>query len=382
MAPTDPIVVTFLGTVSAVPSLTRSNSSLALRLNEDVWLFDCGEATLRQLQRSRVKMGSIRKIFITHLHADHICGLIPLLCTILDSIGGTAGDSGAAGSTANSNAHPLEIYGPRGLRAYIRSGLTYTHSFIQKPYVVHELRCPSDPDFQSALPLQPQEHEGRDIAQGEENVWRDVFTGKRLSVSAAPLLHTCPCVGYVVHEAPMPGRMNPKLYESHIKRNGITKKVGHLYGRLSRGEAITLPDGTVLHGPPPRPGRKIVILGDTHDPSAIAPLAMDADLLVHEATLAHLPGVDPSTKRADTYESVEERAKSRGHSTPQMAGAFAKRIGAKRLVLNHFSRRYSGGRDARARNIMEAIGRLAEGEFGKPVECARDLDEFVVKLAN
>lgn len=247
---------------------------------------------------------------------------------------------------------------------------------------MHELRCPSDPDFESTLPLQTCEHEGRDIAQGEDDVWRVVFTDERLRVSAAPLLHTCPCIGYVIHERPMPGRLDPKLYEPHIKRNGIKKKVGRLYGRLCRGEDITLPDGTVLRGPDPRPGRKIVILGDTHDPSAIAPLAQDADLLVHEATLAHLPGVDPSTKRSDTYETVEERAKSRGHSTPQMAGAFAKSIGAKRLVLNHFSRRYSGGRDARARKIMEAIGRLAEGEFGQPVECARDLDEFVVKLAN
>ena len=65
---TNPIVVTFLGTVSAMPSLTRSNSSLTLNLNDDVWLFDCGEATLLQLQRSSVRMGSIGKIFITHLH--------------------------------------------------------------------------------------------------------------------------------------------------------------------------------------------------------------------------------------------------------------------------------------------------------------------------
>ena len=62
------IVVSFLGTVSAVPSLTRSNSSLALRLDKDVWLFDCGEATLQQLQRSKVRMDNIRKIFITHMH--------------------------------------------------------------------------------------------------------------------------------------------------------------------------------------------------------------------------------------------------------------------------------------------------------------------------
>ncbi|KAL1699207.1 beta-lactamase-like protein [Schizophyllum commune] len=376
MAPnrTGPIVVTFLGTVSAVPSLTRSNSSLALRLDKDVWLFDCGEATLQQLQRSKVKMDSIRKIFITHMHCDHTAGLIPLLCTILDSIGG---------AKAGAGARPLEIYGPHGLRAYIRSGLTYTYADIQNPFVVHELRCSSDPDFRSNLPRQPGERAGRDIAQGAEGVWRDILTDGRMSVSAAPILHSCPCIGYVVQEPELAPEIDPKRFIPLLKRTETSNKtIGRMMGLLRRGMSVDLSDGTKLHGPSPRPGRKIVILGDTHDPSAIAPLAHDADLLVHEATLAHLPGVDPSTKRSDTYETVEERAKSRGHSTPQMAGAFAKRIDAKRLVLNHFSRRYSGGRDARARKITEAIGRLAEGEFGKPVECARDLDEVVVKLAN
>ncbi|KAL1722365.1 beta-lactamase-like protein [Schizophyllum commune] len=348
---TGPIVVTFLGTVSAVPSLTRSNSSLALRLDKDVWLFDCGEATLQQLQRSKVRIDSIRKIFITHMH-----------------------------SSAEPR-QPLEIYGPHGLRAYIRSGLTYTYADIQNPFVVHELRCSSDPDFQSNLPRQPGERAGRDIAQGAEGVWRDILTDGRMSVSAAPILHSCPCIGYVVQEPELPPEIDPKRFMPLLKRTETSKKtIGRMMGLLRQGMSVDLSDGTKLHGPSPRPGRKIVILGDTHDPSAIAPLAHDADLLVHEATLAHLPGVDPSTKRSD--EAVEERAKSRGHSTPQMAGAFAKRIDAKRLVLNHFSRRYSGGRDVRARKIMEAIGRLAEGEFGKPVECARDLDQVVVKLAN
>ena len=104
-------------------------------------------------------------------------------------------------------------------------------------------------------------------------------------------------------------------------------------------------------------------------------------MLIHEATNAHLPGIDPNTKETDTYEIVEERAKSRGHSTPQMAGAFAKRIRARKLVLNHFSARYPGNDDVNeeARRIMDGIRELAVNSFGSgEVICARDLMSFDV----
>ena len=87
-----------------------------------------------------------------------------------------------------------------------------------------------------------------------------------------------------------------------------------------------LSDGTVLQGPPKRAGRKLTILGDTYDPSPIAGLAMDADVLIYKATNAHLPGIDLETKPSDTYSVVEERSKSRGHSMPQMAVLFATRV--------------------------------------------------------
>ena len=145
--------------------------------------------------------------------------------------------------------------------------------------------------------------------------------------------------------------------------------------RLQQGESVELADGTMLHGPPRRPGRKIAILGDTYDPSPIAGLAVGADVLIHEATNAHLPGIDPNTRPDDTEKSVEERAMSRGHSTPQMAGMFATRIGAKQLWLNHFSARYAGDDDvdADAAKVMSAIGGLAKSTFGGEVICARDL---------
>ena len=173
--------------------------------------------------------------------------------------------------------------------------------------------------------------------------------------------------------------MDPQNYIPSIKR---TKTPVSVMSRLQQGESVELSDGTVLHGPPRRPGRKVVILGDTYDPSAIADIACSPDLLVHEATNAHLPSIDPNTKPIDTFGSVEARAKSRGHSTPQMAAAFATRIRARRLVLSHFSPRYPGNDDVseEARTIMKAIADLAREQFAGEIICARDLMTIEVNL--
>lgn len=187
-----------------------------------------------------------------------------------------------------------------------------------------------------------------------------------------------PCLGFVVVEAPVPGKMDPQKYIPDIRR---TKTPMSVMSRLQRGESVELSDGTILHGPARRPGRKLAILGDTYDPSPIAELATDADVLIHEATNAHLPGIDPHTKMEDTFDTVEARSKSRGHSTPQMAGAFATRIRARKLVLNHFSSRYAGDDDVdeEAKKVMTAIAGLAKREFQRDVVCARDLMSFDVE---
>ncbi|KAK7054211.1 Metallo-hydrolase oxidoreductase [Favolaschia claudopus] len=373
------IQLTFLGTASAQPSSTRVHSSLALRLGSDVWLFDCGESTQSRLQQSIVKMGRIEKVFITHTHGDHIFGLLPLMASMLNGAGGAADGAEDPREHIDVNNPVVEIYGPLGTRAYIRSGLRYTHTRFNSPYVVHELRLPWDPkqgDF-TPLPLHSAESpHGRNIVQ-LNGKWENIFADDLVSVSAAPILHSVPCLGYVVNEAPIPGKIDPKKYIPELKRTNTHISA---MSRLQKGESVELGDGTVLHGPPRRRGRKIVILGDTHNPSAIESLALDADLLVHEATNAHLPGVDPATKEDETYKSIEERTRSRGHSTPQMAGAFAKRIRAKRLILNHFSARYPGNDDVdpEAKVIMGAIAKLAADEYGKEVVCARDLMNFTL----
>ncbi|KAH9938068.1 Metallo-hydrolase/oxidoreductase [Fomitopsis serialis] len=374
--------LTILGSASAQPSSTRNHSALALRLGGDVWLFDCGEATQHRIQKSNVKMGRIKKIFITHTHGDHIFGLLPLMASCLDGSGGMVNESedGRLQSGSTEETQPLEIYGPLGTRAFIRTGIFYSYTNLGAPYVVHELRLPTDPvdgDYTTLPPRSP-ELPGRNIMQ-TNGAWTDIFPDEVVSVAAAPILHSVPCVGFVVTELPIPGKIDPKDYVPHLKRTNTPMSVMR---QLQQGESVELSDGTILKGPLRRPGRKVAILGDTYDPSPIIDLALDADLLVHEATNAHLPRVDPNTKDDDTYESVEARTKSRGHSTPQMAGAFAKRIRAKRLLLNHFSARYAGNDDVdeEAKKIMEAIRGLAMQEFDGPVICARDFMSFDVEL--
>ena len=259
----------------------------------------------------------------------------------------------------------------------MRNGLKLTYTLLEGAYIVHELRFPEDPSNGTANSPHPAQDlhpselpEGRNIPQ-VDGKWIEIFKDDIISVSAAPIFHSIPCVGYVVHEAPVQGKVNPKIYIPHLKRTGTDMR---LMREIQKGQTVTLADGTVLEGPPREPGRKIIILGDTYDPSPIEELAKEADLVVHEATNAHLPGVDDRVKAEDTHELVEERTRSRGHSTPQMAGRFAKRISARNLFLNHFSSRYSGGNDEPSRAIMEAIKQLAITEFGgEEVVCARDL---------
>lgn len=250
---------------------------------------------------------------------------------------------------------------------------------------MHELRFPTDPAVDPASALPPHACElptGRDISQSADGAWPDFLVSTLLSVSAAPILHSVPCVGYVVNELPIPGKIEPALYAPHLTRNkaalvqsGIQKPMS-LLAKLQGGETVALPDGTVLEPPPRRPGRKVVVLGDTYDPSPIAQLARGADVLVHEATNAHLPGVDPDTKAHDTAETVQARAMAHGHSTPQMAGTFARAIGARMLVLNHFSARYPSDDEGNehGKRVMGAIRDLAQSTFiaGGTVICARD----------
>ncbi|KAI5839981.1 beta-lactamase-like protein [Morchella snyderi] len=410
------ITILPLGTASAVPSLTRNHSSLAVILpSSSTLLFDVGEGTQHRIQRFPLKLNKIEKIFITHLHGDHVFGLCPLLATLMNGAGGTA-DPDLDLRTYDTNAPPkkprIEIYGPKGLREYIRVGLKLTYTHLGDWYVVHELHfphdAPSDPTENCYLKEHPS---GTNIPQDAQGFWRDfgawthpAHGNVEFTISAAEIKHSVPSVGYVLTESPRPGKI-PRDYAARIsKHKEALQRSGHenpmkFLGLLQAWDcpedaALELPDGTRLTKPPKARGRRITVLGDTYDPSPITPLAEYSDVLVHEATNAFLPGLDPNTKVAETYETVEALSRSRGHSTPEMAGRFAHAIklgeasetGGRDglLILNHFSSRYkdddADGPDGAAKKIMVRIGECAMSSWmaatelseGLRVVCARD----------
>lgn len=275
--------ITFLGTSSGAPTRSRNVSSVALQLPErgTLWLFDCGEGTQHQILRSPLRLSHLERIFITHLHGDHLFGLPGLLASRAMQNGGTT---------------PVTLYGPAGLEEYVRLSLDISRSRPSYAITVQTVR----PGL--------------------------IYEDERFEVWAAPMRHRMECYGYAVVEKPLPGRFDVE----RARALGIPE--GPLYGRLKAGEVIRLEDGRIIDGKslvgPPRPGRKVVYCGDTiYTPKAVE-LAMGADLLIHEAT----------------YTKDElEHAKRGMHSTAEMAARTAAEAGVRCLILTHFSARYETG---------------------------------------
>ncbi|XP_078662140.1 zinc phosphodiesterase ELAC protein 1-like isoform X1 [Branchiostoma floridae x Branchiostoma belcheri] len=333
--------LTFLGTASCYPMPNRGVSCVVFKSDRDreCWMFDCGEGSQTQVMKSSIKAAKINKIFITHLHGDHLFGLQGFLCTLsLNLAEQTSQKSSQDQETSQQTSQTtsqnptVEIYGPLGLRRYLRTCLELSRSPISFSYVVHELepveeQLPQDweewhPEHTSSGPLHPGEGEGRTIRRDETGAWH-LFEDSRFVVKAGAIYHRIPCFGYVIQEKTLPG----KLDAGKLKELGVPP--GPLYSRIKQGETVTLENGQVINPKdvvgPSRPGRKVVILGDTHDPSPLTSLAQGADVLVHEATLEN---------------NMRAKAIEVGHSTPEMAATFGKTIGAKTLILTHFSQRY------------------------------------------
>lgn len=271
--------LTFLGTSAGAPSLQRNVTAIALALSHrgETWLFDCGEATQHQYMRCPLKPGKLEKIFITHLHGDHIFGLPGLL-------------------TSRSMAgilQPLTLYGPKGIHAFVENTLSLSGSYLTFPLEIIE------------------------ITAGV------VYDDGNLKVTAWPLNHLIECYGYRIEEYDKPGFLDaPRL-----KAEGVPR--GPWYQQLKRGESITLSDGRVINGAdylgPGTKGKVLAIFGDTAPTEIAYRLAENADVMVHETTLEA---------------AMAEKANGRGHSTTLQAAQVARQAGAKRLIATHFSARY------------------------------------------
>ena len=277
--------VFFAGTAGSVPTARRGLPALLVRRGGERILFDCGEGTQRQLLKS-VGLADLTDIFITHFHADHWLGLPGMLKTF----------------DLRDRDRPLTIHGPRGLKE-----------------VLGMVR----PIFgRTGYPLTIEELDHGDMVRRDDMV-----------VGAFPVTHRgARSLGYAIVEDERPGRFHPE------RATELGVEPGPDFGRLQRGEAVDgVAPGDVMG--PPRPGRKVVISGDTAPSEALAVAAHEADLLVHEATF---------------LDEEAARARETGHSTAREAARVAAEADVRMLALVHVSTRYLG-REVReeAREVFE-----------------------------
>ncbi|PVX24962.1 MAG: ribonuclease Z [Candidatus Bathyarchaeum sp.] len=269
--------VIFLGTGGSIPTPKRGLSAIAVRRRNELLLFDCGEGTQRQMIQAGVGFHREAKIFVTHMHGDHVLGVPGLLQTM----------------SLLGRKKKLTIYGPQGIEAFVEA-------------INQTVR------FSLTFPLQVSEVEAGLVCEEKE-----------YTVHAAQSNHLENSLAYALVEKPRPGRFSTQK----AKKQGVPE--GPLWSKLQLGSQVRLPNGRIVTPEmvlgPPRSGRKIVYSGDTGQSENLVKLAEKADLLIHEATFE---------------DELTERANEDGHSTPSMAAETAKKAEVKRLVLTHISARY------------------------------------------
>lgn len=277
--------ILFLGTGAGQPSKGRNVSSLALKLLDEineVWLFDCGEGTQNQILETTLKPRKVSKIFITHLHGDHIFGLPGFLSS--------------RAFQANEEQTDLEIYGPVGLKTYILTTLKVTGTRLPYRLIFHEF---------------------------DKDSLGKIMETDKFVVYAEALDHTVFCVGYRIMQKDLEGSLDADA----LMAAGVP--FGPLFGQIKKGQDVVLEDGRFIKAADylsdPKKGKVITILGDTRKTNASVRLALGADVLVHEST----------------YGRGDERiARKHGHATNIQAAEVAKEASAKQLLLNHISPRF------------------------------------------
>ena len=270
--------VVFLGTAGSMPTAQRAPAALLVRRGGDKLLFDCAEGTQRQLLRSSVGLLELEEVFVTHFHADHILGLPGMFKTF----------------ALRGRELPLTVFGPRGLVDLLGS--------LKR--VVGRL----------SYDLKVVELEPGDVLERG---------GYRLATFG--VAHGVPALGWSLIEATRPGRFDVARADALGVPNGPER------GALQGGEPVTLADGRAVTPEqvlgPPRPGRKLVITGDTAPTDGIAEAAWGADVLVTEATFS---------------DEERGRAEETKHQTATQAAETARRANVGLLALTHLSNRYFG----------------------------------------
>ena len=299
------LTIRFLGTSASRPTVERNVTSLAVIREGETMLFDCGEGTQRQMMRYGTSF-SLRDIFFTHMHADHMLGVIGLFRTM----------------ALQGREESMTLWGPPGSEALLKRAIAIgsDREHFQIEYKEVTPGTPIPRKQYSIVPY-PVDHGGRTA------------------------------IGYALVEDTRLGRFNPDL----AREMGIPE--GPMWGLLHRGQAVTLPDGTVVEASslvgPPRQGRRIVFTGDARPGPTTIDIAMGADLLIHEATFA---------------DEEAARALETGHSTAREAAEVASAAGVRQLALTHLSARYSLSASDLLREAKEVFANTVVARDGMEIE--------------
>jgi len=299
--------LTFLGTSGSIPTPQRGLPAIALKRDRELLLFDCAEGTQRAMALAGQSPMRIHAIFITHLHGDHFLGLAGLVQTL----------------SLMDRKEKLDVYCPAGMKGRIESYLGIPYFTLTFEVRVHELK------------------------PGDELRHEDCC------IKTCEVDHPVPALAYALIEDPRPGKFYPE------KAIELGVKPGPDFSRLKAGQSVKLKDGRVIKPEQvmgsSRPGRKVAYAGDTRPCESVVELARDADVLIHDCTLA---------------DDLADRAAETGHSTPAEAAEIAKRANVKQLVLIHVSPRYED----------DSILLKQAKQVFQNVVVAKDLMELEVKL--
>jgi ribonuclease Z len=271
--------LTVLGTGSATPIVERRPSASVLDVGNESILIDCGEGTQFQMLKYKVKFSRLKFILITHLHGDHIFGLIGLINTINNT----------------GRTEELTLIGPKGLDEILSVQLKYSQSYLN--YQINYI---------NTNPVEAEE----------------VFANDKISIRTFPLKHRIPCTGYVISEQPAKRRLvidklpqNLPVHFFKMLKEGFDVQ-DELTGKFYSVEEYTLP---------PEKPTQVAYCSDTIFDETIVEYIKESDLIYHESTFTN---------------ELAKRASETFHSTAAQAATIALKAGAKRLIIGHFSSRY------------------------------------------
>lgn len=294
--------LTILGSNSAIPTASRFPTSQLVDVNQSYYLVDCGEGAQMQLRKYRIKMQRIKAIFISHMHGDHYFGLIGLLNT-MHLLG---------------RETELTVYGPDSLEPIMRSMLNEAETKLRYSLTFVSITGKTG----------------------------EIYEDNTVSVKTFPLNHRIPCNGFRFDELPKKRRIKKSVIDLyHVPVEQMPK--------LKDGSDLVLENGEVIPNEkltePPKKSFSFAFCSDTCYDERIIPYIQHVDLLYHEATFLN---------------DMKPRAKQTFHSTAEEAAIIAQKAETKRLLIGHFSARYTDleGHLIESRAVFKNTDLAIEGE--------------------